>query len=228
LHSNFVAKDHKSQVHPRSIDDMHFACCAQNFANVYKWHAFGTLHSTKCKTLNLKCHELHLYLTLSLIFNQSYATMHRLHVEYAYAYSYYAYLGISICECPNVHISMGNFSPNMDEHQLLHDRSKLDMTTCISEYYPGSYPEFLIYWGNIGFYLFKYEHVFDLFPPSPLCFPSSQCVLQHVPNSTSLYFISFALSFTLVTYVTNPKGGDYNISIWVLFKAWIIFFCDQW
>jgi hypothetical protein len=70
---------------------------------VYKWHAicmlhselwwqyFCTLHSTKCKTLNLKLCELHLDLTLTLIPNQSYARMHWLCVEYAYAYSYCAY-----------------------------------------------------------------------------------------------------------------------------------------
>jgi hypothetical protein len=37
---------------------------------------------------------------------------------------------------------------------------------------------------------------------------------QHFPNSTSLYPISFALSYVLVTYVASPKGGDYNAPIY--------------
>jgi hypothetical protein len=82
--------------------------------------------------------------------------MHWLCVRYAY--SYYAYPSISIHECPDVHIGTGNSCPDMDEHQLLHDRFMLDkdeylrksMTTCISGYYPGSYPEFLIYPSNTG------------------------------------------------------------------------------
>jgi len=32
-HSNFVAKNHKSQIQPRSIDDMHFARYTQSFAD---------------------------------------------------------------------------------------------------------------------------------------------------------------------------------------------------
>jgi hypothetical protein len=35
---------------------------------------------------------------------------------------------------------------------------------------------------------------------------SSQCVPQHAPNSSSFYPISFALSSTLVTYITSSKG----------------------
>jgi hypothetical protein len=88
---------------------------------------FCTLHSTKCKTLNPKRHELHLDLILTLIPNQSYARMHWLCVRYAYAYSYYAYPGISIHECPDVHISTGNSHLDMDEHWLLHDYFMLDM-----------------------------------------------------------------------------------------------------
>jgi hypothetical protein len=65
-------------------------------------------------SLNLKCHKLHLDLTL--IPNQSYAKMHWLCFGYAYAYSYYAYLGISIHECPD-----------LDEHWLLHDHFMPDM-----------------------------------------------------------------------------------------------------
>jgi len=38
-----------------------------------------------------------------------------------------------------------------------------------------------------------------------LDFLGSQCVPQHVPNSSSLYLISFGLSFTLVTYIRSPK-----------------------
>jgi hypothetical protein len=83
---------------------------------------FCTLHSTKCKTLNLKCREFHLNLTLALIPNQSYARMHRLCIGYAYAYSYYPYPCISIHECLDVHIGTGNSHAGMDEHRLLHDR----------------------------------------------------------------------------------------------------------
>jgi hypothetical protein len=32
-HSNFVAKNHKSKVQPRFINDMYFACCTESFAN---------------------------------------------------------------------------------------------------------------------------------------------------------------------------------------------------
>jgi hypothetical protein len=36
---------------------------------------------------------------------------------------------------------------------------------------------------------------------------------QNVPHNTSIYPISFALSSTLVIYLTMPKGRDYNIFI---------------
>jgi hypothetical protein len=107
-------------------DKRHFAlnfCCKKpqitSLAKVYKWHAlfmlhsklcqqyFCTLHSTKCKTLNLKCHKFHFILTL--IPNQSYAEMHWLCVAYAY-------LGISIHECLNVHIGIGNSCLDINEH----------------------------------------------------------------------------------------------------------------
>jgi hypothetical protein len=43
---------------------------------------------------------------------------------------------------------------------------------------------------------------------------------QHVPNHSSLYPISFALSSTLGNlYIQPPKGGYYNISILGLSKA---------
>jgi hypothetical protein len=139
------------------------------------WQYFCTLHSTKCETLNPKQYELHLDLTL--IPNQSYAKMHRLCVRYAYAYSYYAYPDISIHECLDVHIGMGNSCPNMDEHRLLHDCFMPDMykdeyleknqisntTTCISGYYPGSYSEFSIYPGNTGLYLISVDSLFLFF-----------------------------------------------------------------
>jgi hypothetical protein len=48
-------------------------------------------------------------------------------VRYAYAYSYYAYMGISIDECLDVHIGMGDSHSYMDEHWLLHDCFVLDM-----------------------------------------------------------------------------------------------------
>jgi hypothetical protein len=53
--------------------------------------------------------------------------MHQLCVKYAYAYSYYAYMGISIHECLDVHIGMGNSRSDMDEHWLLHDRFMPDI-----------------------------------------------------------------------------------------------------
>jgi hypothetical protein len=52
-----------------------------------------------------------------------------------------------------------------------------------------------------------------------LDFLGSQCVPQHVPNSSSLYPISFGLSFTLVTYITSPKK-----IITGLFKSFFSFF----
>jgi hypothetical protein len=54
-------------------------------------------------------------------------------------------------------------------------------------------------------------------------FPSFQCVPQHFPHNTALYFISFALSSTLVTYSTNPKGEHYNICILGLSNSWFFF-----
>jgi hypothetical protein len=58
--------------------------------------------------------------------------MHQLCVGYAYSYSYYPYPGISIHECLDVHIGMGNSHPDMDEHRLLHDRFMPNM--CKDEY----------------------------------------------------------------------------------------------
>jgi hypothetical protein len=55
------------------------------------------------------------------------------------------------------------------------------------------------------------------------CSLTSQSVPQHVPNSTSLYLIPFALSSTLVTYIGGPEGGTYNISLLGLSKALLIF-----
>ncbi len=53
------------------------------------------------------------------------------------------------------------------------------MITCISRYYPRSYPEFLIYLGNIGFYLFNYELFFNFPPPCP---PPLPFFVSQVPN----------------------------------------------
>ncbi len=53
--------------------------------------------------------------------------MHWLCVGYAYACSYYAYMGISINECLDVHIGMGDSHSDMDEHRLLHDCFMPDM-----------------------------------------------------------------------------------------------------
>jgi hypothetical protein len=43
--------------------------------------------------------------------------------------------------------------------------------------------------------------------------------IQHVPNHSSLYPISFALSSTLENLNIQPKGGYYNASILGLSKA---------
>ncbi len=69
-------------------------------------------------------------------------------------------------------------------------------------------------WGDVGFFGFLLSlmcshRVLTNFPTSS---SSSQCALQHVPNSTSLYPISFALSYTLVNYISSPKGEECNIS----------------
>jgi hypothetical protein len=45
LHSNFATKNHQSQVHPRSTNDMRFACCTQSFAD--NTFAFCTPQSVK-------------------------------------------------------------------------------------------------------------------------------------------------------------------------------------
>jgi hypothetical protein len=52
--------------------------------------------------------------------------------------------------------------------------------------------------------------------------------IQHVPNRSSLYPISFALSSTLENVNIQPKGGYYNTSILGLSKAWFfyLFICD--
>jgi hypothetical protein len=43
--------------------------------------------------------------------------------------------------------------------------------------------------------------------------------IQHVPDRSSLYPISFALSSTLENLNIQPKGGYYNTSILGLSKA---------
>ncbi len=57
----------------------------------------------------------------------------------------------------------------------------------------------------------------------PMKFPIDS---QHLPSSSSLHIISFALSSTLVTYVTDPKAGNRNISMLGLSKAF--FFWLWW
>ncbi len=60
---------------------------------------------------------------------------------------------------------------------------------------------------------------------------------QHVPNSSSLYPISFALSSPLVTYISSSQGREYNMSILGYFsnctKLFVFFvfflcFCFFW
>jgi hypothetical protein len=57
-------------------------------------------------------------------------------------------------------------------------------------------------------------------------FPSFQCVPQHFPHKISFYFIYLALSSTLVTNSTSPKGEHYNICILGLSNSWF-FFIDE-
>ncbi len=74
-------------------------------------------------------------------------------------------------------------------------------------------PFFFPFGGSIG-------EVLDLF--------GSQCVPQHVPNSTLLHLISFALSFILVTFISSPKGGHYDISILGPYKVLLnVFVMDK-
>jgi hypothetical protein len=88
-------------------------------------------------------------------------------------------------------------------------------------------PTWLIFWwGGLGVLDFYCPNLFPsnsqwVFKMSP----SFQCVPQHFPHNTSLYFISFALSSTLVTYSTNPKREHYNICILGLSKN-LFFFND--
>jgi len=58
----------------------------------------------------------------------------------------------------------------------------------------------------------------------PMKFPIGS---QHLPSSSSLHIISFALSSTLVTYVTDPKTGNRNISMLGLSKAFFLVVMDQ-
>jgi hypothetical protein len=108
-------KEHKVDK-GRALCMLHSKLCQQNFC---------TLHSSKCKTLNPECRELHLHPTLTNYTPECTS----LCTGYAYAYPYYAYPGISIHKCPDVHIGMGNSRPDMHEHQLLHEHIKPDMYT---------------------------------------------------------------------------------------------------
>jgi hypothetical protein len=85
-------------------------------------------------------------------------------------------------------------------------------------------PALFFFWGSVG-------EVLDFFcsqcVPIQLfskCSSNSQCVPQHVPNSTLLHLMSFALSFILVTFTSSPKGGHYDISILGPYKALLNFF----
>jgi len=49
---------------------------------------------------------------------------------------------------------------------------------------------------------------------------------QHVPNSSSLYPISFAISFTLVTYITSPKE-EHTTYLFRDYPKVDLFFCDS-
>ncbi len=46
-----------------------------------------------------------------------------------------------------------------------------------------------------------------------------QCVPQHVPNSSSLYPMSFALSSRVVTYITSPMEEIATYLFWGCPKA---------
>ncbi len=81
----------------------------------------------------------------------------------------------------------------------------------------------------VGFNVFPWgsHEVFNVFST---CSPNSQCVHYHVPNGSSFYCISFALSSILVTYVSSPKEistyifwectkVDYFILFYFIFKS---------
>jgi hypothetical protein len=62
---------------------------------------------------------------------------------------------------------------------------------------------------------------------NPTCFSSSQCVPQWVHNSITLYLITLAQSWTLITNIDGSKGVTYAIlfwecklPFWVVFKVW--------
>jgi hypothetical protein len=76
---------------------------------------------------------------------------------------------------------------------------------------------------SVGFLLFSnmFTQVFMYsrkFPMGfPICSQSFQCVPQYVVlKKSSICLISFALSSTLVTYITSPKGKDNNIGVPIL------------
>ncbi len=60
----------------------------------------------------------------------------------------------------------------------------------------------------------------------PYCVPVKFTMgSQHVPNSSSLYPISFAISSTLVAYITSPKEELTTYLIWDYPKV-DLFFCE--
>jgi hypothetical protein len=82
---------------------------------------------------------------------------------------------------------------------------------------------------TIGFLLFPMcsHQVLTLYSHQVLNWPTyfsySQCVPQYVSNSTSLYPISFALSFPLVIDITSRVAWNYNVTILGLSPAWLNF-----
>ncbi len=67
-----------------------------------------------------------------------------------------------------------------------------------------------------------YHQVFNVFST---CSSSYLCVPQSVPNSSSLYPKSIALSYTLAIYITSSKDGLQHIHFENV-KRLILFFCD--
>lgn len=65
---------------------------------------------------------------------------------------------------------------------------------------------------------------------NPTCFSSSPCVHQWVRNSITLYLITLAQTWTLITNIDGSKGATYAIlfwecklPFWVVFKVWDLF-----
>jgi hypothetical protein len=125
--------------------------------------------------------------------------------------------GIFPCsQCvPIVAINSLMISHGQPMRQLnMHPRGPSLNTTLPCECTQGAQVFFL--WGEgggVGFFLI------------PLCSCQVHNGSQHVPNSSSLYPIFFAISSTLVTYISSPKEEHTTYLFWDYPKV-DLFFCD--